>query len=216
MKAEEFEGKNVDQAIEAACQHFKVSPEDLEIEIITHGSTGIFRIGAKKARIRASLKPEVLLRMRKEEAKKVLEAFLRAGGLEVECRGEIKDDKIYFELRGQDQEYLLSRGGAPLNALQYLVNKVVAKRQGVGAKIVLDVEGFRAARERKLISMAQKAAQRAKRERRPVELPPMSAQERRIIHLALRDLPEVETRSKGEGNKRRVVVYPRRGRTNRR
>ncbi len=212
MKAEEFEGKNVDQAIEAACRHFNVSPEDLEIEIITHGSTGLFRIGAKKARIRASVKPEVLLRTRKEEAERILKNFLGAAGLEVEFHGEIKDGKILFELKGPDKEYLLARGGAPLNALQYLVNKVVARRQGIGAKIIFDIEGFRKAREQKLIHMAQRAAQQAKKTRKPVELPPMPSHERRLIHLTLRNFPDVETRSKGQGETRRVVVYPRRRR----
>ncbi len=210
MKAEEFEGKNVDQAIEAACRHFNVSPEDLEIEIITHGSTGLFRIGAKKARIRACVKPEVLLKARKEEAERVLQSFLGAAGLELEIKAEIKDEKICCQLEGPDKEYLLARGGRPLNALQYLVNKVVARRQGVGAKIILDVGDFRALRERKLIHMAQKAAREARRTRRPVELPPMPSHERRLIHLTLRNFSQVETRSKGQGENRRVVVYPRR------
>ncbi|NPA49527.1 MAG: hypothetical protein GXO20_06045 [Thermodesulfobacteria bacterium] len=216
MKVEEFEGKNVDQAIEEACRHFNVSPEDLEIEIITHGSTGLFRIGAKKARIRASVKPEVLLRDRKEEAERVLRSFLEAAGLEIEFQGEIKDGKIQFELKGPDREYLLIRGGAPLNALQYLINKVVARRQGVGAKIVFDIEGFRAAREQKLRNMAKKAAQEAKKTRKPVELPPMPSSERRLVHLTLRNFSDIETRSKGQGENRRVVVYPRRRRHHRR
>ncbi len=210
MKAEEFEGKNIEQAIEAACRHFNVSMEDLEIEIITHGSTGLFGIGAKKARIRAALKPEVALKKRQQEAEQVLQTFLSAAGLEIKGTGKIQNEKIVFELSGPDKELLVEKGGAPLNALQYLVNKVVARRLGVGAKIVLDVEGFRANRENKLRSLAKRAAQKAQKTKRPVELPPMPSHERRLIHLTIKEIPGVETKSKGQGAERRVVVYPKR------
>ncbi len=215
MKAEEFEGKNVEQAIEAACRHFNVSVEDLKIEIITHGSTGLFGIGAKKARIRAALKPEVALKKRQEEAEKVLRALLAAAGFDILAEGRSEEEKILIELKGQDREYLLDKGGAPLNALQYLVNKIVARRLGVGPKIVIDVEGFRSAREKQLRSLARKTAQQVRKTGRPAELPPMPSQERRLIHLTVKEIPGVETKSKGQGANRRVVIYPKR-RSNRR
>ncbi len=216
MKAEEFEGKNIDQAIEEACKYFQVSPEELEIEIITHGSTGLFGIGAKKARIKARLKDEVLLAKRAQEAEKVLGEILSAAGLEVSFSLETKDQKVSIELAGQDTEYLTDKGGVPLNALQYLVNKIVARRLGVGPKIELDVEGFRARQEERLREMAKRLAEKAKKTGRPVELRPMPSHERRLIHLTLKDYPGVETKSKGQGEARRVVIYPQRRRNRRR
>ncbi len=208
MKAEEFEGKTVEQAIEEASKYFQVSPEDLEVEVITHGSTGLFGIGAKKAKIRARLKSSRLLEKRAEEARRVLGEILEATGLALETDLQVQDELIKVEIGGEDREFLLLRHGTPLNALEYLVNKIVARRLGVGPKIVLDIEGFRQRQERKIKDIARRAAERAKKTRRPVELKPMPAHERRLVHLTLRHVSGVQTRSRGRGEGRRVVVYP--------
>ncbi len=208
MKTEEFEGKTVEQAIEEASKYFQVAPEDLEIEIITHGSTGLFGIGAKKARIKARLKPEKLLEQRANVAQKVLGGIFEAAGLALISKCQIKDETIQLELTGGDKKFLLLRRGAPLNALEYLVNKIVARQLGVGPKILIDIEGFRAEQERKIREMAKRAAERAKKTRRPVELKPMPSHERRLVHLTLRHFPGVQTRSRGKGETRRVVIYP--------
>lgn len=208
MKAEEFEGKTVEQAVEEASKHFQVAPEDLEVEIITHGSTGLFGIGAKKAKIRARVKPERVLERRATEARAVLREILDATGLILDLDLEIRDETIQVEISGEDKEFLLLRHGTPLNALEYLANKIVARRLGVGPKIVLDIEGFREKQERKIKELARRAAERAKKTRRPVELKPMPAHERRMVHLTLRHFPGVQTRSRGRGGSRRVVIYP--------
>ena len=214
--AKEFEGKNIEQAIEEACRHFGVSKEKLDIEIISQGSTGLFGIGAKKARIKASLKPETILKQREEEAQKVLKEIISAAGFEIEIKTKQENGKIYIELTGIDSSLLLAKRGAPLNALQYLVNKIVAKRLGVGAKIVFDIEGFREDREKKLKSLAQKAAREAKKTRKPFSLPPMPAHERRVIHLTIKEMPGVESKSRGRGSERHVVVFPKNNRRNKR
>ncbi len=208
MKTEEFEGKTVEQAIEEASKYFQVAPDDLEVEIITHGSTGLFGIGAKKAKIRARLKASRLLDKRAEEARRVLGEILEATGLVLDIDLKVQDEIIRAEISGEDREFLLLRHGTPLNALEYLVNKIVARRLGVGPKIVLDIEGFRERQERKLKDLARRAAERVKKTRRPVELKPMPAHERRLVHLTLRHVSGVQTRSRGRGEARRVVIYP--------
>ncbi len=208
MKTEEFEGKTVEQAIEEASKYFQVAPDDLEVEIITHGSTGLFGIGAKKAKIRARLKASRLLDKRAEEARRVLGEILEATGLVLDIDLKVQNEIIRAEISGEDREFLLLRHGTPLNALEYLVNKIVARRLGVGPKIVLDIEGFRERQERKLKDLARRAAERVKKTRRPVELKPMPAHERRLVHLTLRHVSGVQTRSRGRGEARRVVIYP--------
>jgi len=216
MKVEEFEGKNVDQAIEEACKFFNVTPDELDIEIVTHGSTGLFGIGAKKARIKARVKEEALLSKRAAEAEKVLEELVSATGFEINFKVRVENEKIHVDLSGRDRELLTSRGGTPLNALQYLVNKIVARRLGLGPKIVLDIAGFRQEQEQRISQMAQRAAERAQKTGRPVELRPMPPHERRLVHLCLKNFNGIETRSKGQGKNRRVVIYPKKVRANRR
>ncbi len=216
MKVEEFEGKNVDQAIEEACKFFDVTPQELDVEVITHGSTGLFGIGAKKARIKARVKEEALLKRRALEAEKVLEDLISATGFEINFRVRVENETILIDLSGKDRELLVSWGGSPLNALQYLINKIVARRLGVGPKIVLDIAGFRQEQEQRITQIAQRAAEKAKKTGRPVELRPMPPHERRLVHLSLRGVNGVETRSKGQGKNRRVVIYPKKVRSSRR
>ncbi len=208
MKAEEFEGKSVEEAIEEASRYFQAAPEDLEIEIITHGSTGLFGIGAKKARIRARLKIEKLLERRASLAQQVLNEILKAADFSLYTNQRLENETIKFDITGKDKDFLLSRGAAPLSALEYLINKIVARRMGVGPKIVLDIDNFRAKQEKRIKELARKAAERVKKTRRPVELKPMPSYERRLVHLALRGFSGIQTRSKGKGDARRVIIYP--------
>ncbi len=208
MKTEEFEGKSVEQAIEEASKYFRVAPEDLHIEVITHGSTGLFGIGAKKARIKARLKSEKLLEQRASLAQQILNEILAAAEFSLHINQRLENETIKFDITGKDKDLLLLRGAAPLNALEYLINKIVARRMGVGERIVLDIENFRARQEKKIKEIARRAAERAKKIRRPVELKPMPSHERRLVHIALRSFPGVQTRSRGRGDARRVIIYP--------
>ncbi|OAG27613.1 hypothetical protein TH606_06130 [Thermodesulfatator autotrophicus] len=206
--SEEFEAKTVEKAIEDACKHFGVEKEDLNIEILSQGSTGLFGIGAKKARIKASIKPEAILKKRAEEAQRVLVKLIISGDLEINFSVEINPDSVCFKLNGPDAKLFLAKEAAPLNALQYLVNKIVAKRLGVGPKITFDIEGLKKAKTQKLAGLARKAAREAIKTKKPVSLPPMPAGDRRQIHLAVKKIKGVISRSKGEGLKRHVVIFP--------
>ncbi|MEW6046284.1 MAG: RNA-binding cell elongation regulator Jag/EloR [Bacillota bacterium] len=106
---------------------------------------------------------------------------------------------------------LIGHRGETLNALQYLVNVAANRREQEGAPVrfVLDTADYRRRRENVLRQVALRAARRVREEKRRVALEPMSATERRVIHLALKDDPYVETRSEGEEPNRRVVVFPR-------
>ncbi len=203
-----FESKNVEQAIEEACRVMGCLPEDLEIEILEHGSSGLFGLGAKKARIKVRLKPEKILSERANRAVMFLKELFLSGELKLEPQAELAADHVVINLSGEDQEIFTQNGGAAIEALEFLVNKVVARRLGVGPKIVVDVDGFREKREEELRRMALSAAEKAKRTKKPVPLPPMSARERRLVHMALRGRKDVHTRSAGQGDRRHVVVHP--------
>ncbi|WP_084270884.1 RNA-binding cell elongation regulator Jag/EloR [Thermosulfurimonas dismutans] len=208
MEEKIFEAKSVDQAIEEACRVLGCLPEDLEIEILEHGSSGLFGIGAKKAKIKVRMKPEKLLSERANRAVMFLKELFLSGELKIEPQAQLEKDYVKINLEGEDAALFTANGGTALEALEFLTNKIVARRLGVGAKIVVDVNGFRENRERRLIKMAREAADKAKRTRKPISLPPMNAKERRIVHLALKDRRDVHTRSAGEGERRHVVVYP--------
>lgn len=126
---------------------------------------------------------------------------------------EAEDEPLTLNIRAPNDQFLsllIGRRGETLTALQLLVNLIVAKQTGHHERIVVDAEGYRQRREDNLRSMAERIAAQVRRSGSPVTLEAMPPSERRIIHMALADSPDVSTESTGEGDQRRVVVSPKR------
>ena len=111
-----------------------------------------------------------------------------------------------LDIEGQDAELLQSQTGELLEALQHLLNQVFGRSLEAGARIVCDVHGFRATREAELQAMANLAANRVRQTGVAFTFEPMSANERRIIHLTLADSPDLFTESIGEGSDRKLRI----------
>lgn len=222
MKSVETEGKNIEEAISKACEELRVSREDLDIDVLANGSSGFLGlVGAKNAKIRATLKerpevqtPEASLSsvpsgaQVAETAKKTLSDLLRL--LEIESSIELKEDseRILLNIKGDGSGLLIGRKGQTLDALEYLVNKIVHKGAEDKKRIVVDTENYRSRREESLVNLAQRLAEKAKRMGRPVTISPMSAHDRRIIHLALQEDKALRTWSTGTGLYRKIIISP--------
>jgi spoIIIJ-associated protein len=113
------------------------------------------------------------------------------------------------DIQGDDLGVLIGRRGETLESLQYIVNLIVAKRLGKRVTVEVDVEGYRQRRVTNLQSLAKRMADRVRETGRSVALEPMNPKERRIVHLALQEDPDVVTESAGEGEGRKVVIHPR-------
>ncbi len=144
-----------------------------------------------------------------------LTELLSAAGLLVEIRRHPSSEEMVFELIGDDVEPLLANRGEGLNGLEVLASRIAGKRLGQPVHPRLDAEGFRAHQKESLAELALRSAEEAKRTRRPQLLPPLSPGERRLVHLALAQDPEVETQSEGTGFLKRVAVRPKPGRESR-
>jgi spoIIIJ-associated protein len=208
MSSIEIEEKSVEDAIALACQKLKLPREKLEIEIISKGSSGIFGIvGARKAKIRVTAKvPPVELTA--EKAKEVLGEILKHVDLPNVVEWEAKEDCFYLNIISNGSGLLIGKRGKTLNALQFLVSKIVSRQSGENVSVIVDTENYRSKREVSLTELAHQLSEKVKKSHRPLTTGPMSAQDRRIIHLALKEDQDVRTKSKGEGNLRRVVIYP--------
>lgn len=114
-----------------------------------------------------------------------------------------------LELVGQDAAQLIGRHGSTLNALQYLVGLVTQRQVGQQVRVLVDADGYRERRREALVTQALELAAEVKEARQEAELDPLSAYERRIIHMALADHPDVVTYSEGGGEDRRVIIAPR-------
>jgi spoIIIJ-associated protein len=115
---------------------------------------------------------------------------------------------LALNLRGPDLSNLIGRRGETLDSLQYLTRMLVAKELGYYVNVVIDVEGYKAHRVQTLQQLAHRMAERVTTTHKPAALEPMPPNERRIVHLTLRDHPDVRTESVGNGENRKVTIIP--------
>jgi spoIIIJ-associated protein len=208
MSTLEFEEKTVEEAIAAACDKLGMPQEKLEIEIVSRESSGIFGIfGAKKARIRVTPK-QAPAESAVQHAKDVLTRILSHIELPTVVEAEFTDDQITLNIISNGSGLLIGKRGKTLQALQYLVSKILQREMGESVSVVVDTENYRSKRESGLSELAQQLSEKVKKARRPFTTGPLNAHDRRVVHLALKDDQDVRTKSKGEGNLRKVVIYP--------
>jgi spoIIIJ-associated protein len=118
---------------------------------------------------------------------------------------------IHVDIRGNDLSILIGRRSETLSAFQYIASLIVGKDTQQFVQLIVDVEGYRERREKQLIQMAKRMADQVAKNGRRQTLEPMPSAERRIIHIALRDHPNVKTESAGEEPYRKVTIIPRDG-----
>jgi spoIIIJ-associated protein len=145
---------------------------------------------------------------KRENAARILREILERMGIDAEVSAFDDGERVILDAHGQESGLVIGKKGATLDALQYLINRIVSKKPGDGPGIVVDAEGYRGRREDSLMDLARRLAEKAVKSGRPVPVEPMSPHDRRIIHVALKEHPEVTTESEGEGLFRRVVIFP--------
>jgi spoIIIJ-associated protein len=206
MEFLEFEGKSTEEAINNACAHFELTPEQLEIEIMSVGSSGIFGLGGRKAKVRAArrMAPEMDLL---NPARDILEQILNKMGEPAEVAAAQDADKINLTVKAEDAGLIIGKQGLTLEALQYLVTKIITKQSGRKVRVVIDIESYRARHNQALMDMAVKYGEKVKKSGKSITLNPMNPYDRRIVHLALQGDKELKTISRGEGLYKKVVIY---------
>ena len=233
METYEFEGKNDEDAIENACRQLNLSREEFDIEIIEPGSAGIFGlVGGRKAKIRVSVtkeEPEIPVpeeamgvavvkevSLSGEEngvavAKEALENILALIPMEeTSVLAQQVDGTINLNIEGDKSGLLIGRKGRTLDALQFIVNKIVNKSLEKRTRVLVDSENYRQRREDFLVQMALRMGDKAKKIRKPIATNLLNPHDRRIVHLALRDDDELGTKGRGEGALKKVIIIPKR------
>jgi len=117
---------------------------------------------------------------------------------------------VTLDIEGEDLESLIGRQGEVLNALQYITRLIVSREVAHWVNLIVDVDGYKVRRAKTLKTLATKIAERVARTKQPVALEPMPPNERRAVHIALRDHPAVTTQSVGKGDRRKVTIIPKR------
>jgi len=117
-------------------------------------------------------------------------------------------ERLCFNVNGGNAGILIGKRGQTLDAIQTIIEKVVNKRNQNRIRVLVDIEGYLETRKENLENMALRLAEKSKKIGKPISLGQMNAYDRRIVHIALKDFPEVLTRSRGEGRLRKLVIFP--------
>jgi spoIIIJ-associated protein len=147
----------------------------------------------------------------REKACAMLKEVLQLMNIEAVPSCDIQDGEAVVTVTGSPVNLLIGHRGQTLDALEYLLNRMVTRNEEGEARFVLDAEGYRERRRKSLESLALHLGERVKRRRKIVTLSPLSPRDRRIIHLALQGDPLVTTKSMGRGYFRRLSILPEEG-----
>lgn len=269
----EFEGKNVEKALEAAGNRLNKPAEKIRYEVVSHGSSGIFGlVGAKKAKIRvkaeeafgvdqdtkaqardlvkdafqikdapspkrekkaasqqtASQEPikneperykredpssesiEKAIVIGKEALRRMVDFITKDAVIDVQATSQ----RIIFIVEGGNSGLLIGKRGQTLEAIQYLVEKIVNKQGQERVRVLVDVEGYLKTRKDNLEKMAASMAEKAQKTQKPVTIGQMNAYDRRTVHVHLKSNSKVRTQSVGEGYYRKLIIFPKKRRPN--
>jgi len=145
----------------------------------------------------------------RREATVILQQILEQMGERTDVRQiEVDAETVELEIKGDGSGILIGRHGQTLDALEYIVNRILARRIKDAAPISLETESYRERRRQQLHRMALSMGEKAKREHKPVRLEPMVPRDRRVVHLALKDDPMLTTRSARDGQLRSIEIVP--------
>lgn len=141
------------------------------------------------------------------QAKEILEKLLHSLGFEATIEEHNMDGSMLLEVKCDDAGRLIGRQGQTLGDLQYLTNRLIFRQDQTAPKIMIDVGGYRAQAREALVKKARDAAEKVRRWGDIVELEPLNAFDRRIIHNALKDDPSIETHSvEVEGTDKKAII----------
>ena len=210
----EANGKTVEEAIELVLKQLDARREEVEIEVLSQGKSGIFGIGGEPARVRGTALAEGGGLV--QAAKVIVDNFLTTMGVDavstISKPPDDSPDTQLIEITGDDSGLLIGRRGETLRSMQFMMNLLLSRTPDqVEGRIMLDVEQYRHRRTQVLRGLALRIADRVAGSGRSFTLEPMNPAERRAIHIALADHPKVTTQSMGEGEDRKVTIMPRNG-----
>jgi spoIIIJ-associated protein len=221
---------SVEEAVSRGLEQLGVPSEMVDVDVLDEGSKGFLGLGGRQVRVRLTLKsvganPQARPAPQADSApaaaqgdslldfcvqttgdllaKMKIKARVEAKYGETDAEGEVP---VLIDIRGDDLSVLIGRRAETLNALQYILALIVSKEASRWVQVIVDVEGYRARRERQLRQLASRMAEQAVRTGKRQLLEPMSAAERRIIHLELRGHETVTTESVGDEPNRKVSI----------
>lgn len=226
MKSIEISARTVAEAVELALAQLGKDRDEVAIAVLDSGESGdealvrVTVVDDEDEEEAAPRRAATTVEDVQEIARKILEDLLERMDIHAYVtpvvtrvpgqKGDV-EETITLHVEGADEEamgLLIGRRGETLRSLQFLLNLLVSRRVQKWPQIVVDVGNYRQRRQESLEGLARRMAERVRQTGRPIMLEPMAAYERRIVHLALREDKTIYTESSGEGENRKIVIYP--------
>lgn len=235
MSTQQFQGKTVEEATKLALEELKANLEEVNIEIISPGKSGILGLGGEPALIEVTIKNDGKS-TKPSKAKKSINKKVDVprremddvdedtaklavdlvnyilSSLEVDVKTFFRDQddfdnkSVYFEIEGDDSGLIIGRKGETLRSLEFLISFIIKRQLDKKVRVILDVEGYQERRRQNIASLAESAAEKVIKSGKPVKMDPMSPFDRRIVHLSLEKQSKITTESEGSGSRRQVVI----------
>jgi spoIIIJ-associated protein len=214
MGANEFNGKDLEDALDAAVKALGRPASELDYEVLEGGRKGVFGLGARPVRIRVagamSADPDPVLREIPSEGSSApgaaLGEILSKMGFELHVEESRHDGTLELTLDGSDRKRLTARDGELLAALEFVLNRMGRRAWPDEPPVRLICRGFRSERDDELVEMVRQAAAQVAQSGHPQRLHAMNPYERRVVHMTVRELPGLTTVSEGDGFMKRVRV----------
>jgi spoIIIJ-associated protein len=209
MKSAEGRGRTLDEAVDAALIELGESRRNVDVRVITEGPEETVVEVTVIDHAAATAGGAAPANGKAETARSLVEGLLKHMGVRAQVTVRTGTDPITLDISGRDLGALIGWRGETLRALQSVTNVMVGRHLDEGERIIVDVERYRQRREHTVREIALRAARQVKMTGDAITLDAMQAFERRAIHLALQDDPDIGSSSIGEEPDRRVVVGPR-------
>jgi len=205
MKSIKMKGKTVDEATKVALGVLKVGINDVNVRVIGEGKPAMMGIlGGEEAEIEMTVKGSS-----KDEAQQILQTILdKMGFMAIVDAEEREEGAVLLSVKGEDMGRIIGKEGAMLKSLEVIANAMVWKITGQRTRINIDAGGYKEKREKVLEKLAAEIAEEVEQTGKERVMPFMSAADRRVIHMYIKNNPKITSFSKGEGKDRRMVIAP--------
>lgn len=201
-----MKGKTVDEAVDLALQVLGKTREEVDVKVLSEGEGGLLGVfGGKEAEVEVSPKMPI-----GEEGKAVVQEILDKMGFMtlVSIKSE-EADTVNLEIKGEDMGRIIGRAGSSIDSLQYLASLILSKKHSKRVRVLVDAEGYREKRQKMVTQDADVVAKEVESSGKERAMPPMSAADRRIIHMHIQEnYPNLTSYSRGEGSGRQIVLAP--------
>jgi spoIIIJ-associated protein len=201
-----MKGKTVDEAITMALQVLGRTRDEVDVSVLNEAEAGVLGVfGGKEAEVEVF--PKMPLG---EQAKAVVQDILDKMGFLtlVSIRSE-EGDTVSLDIKGEDMGRIIGRAGSSIDSLQYLATLILSKKHSRRVRVLVDAEGYREKRQTMITQDAEAVAKEVESTGKEKAFPPMSAADRRIIHMYIQEsFPNLSSFSKGEGSNRQVIIAP--------